>query len=62
MVSAVMLPIVIRAADVVLRLVPAFFLAEEGNPGAIVEAGPTAMIFSTPSDPRTLDYVNGRFG
>ncbi|TCO62419.1 phosphate ABC transporter ATP-binding protein [Actinocrispum wychmicini] len=40
----------------------AFFLAEEGAPGAIVEAGPTQLIFSTPEDPRTLDYVNGRFG
>jgi phosphate transport system ATP-binding protein len=40
----------------------AFFLAEEGRPGAIVEAGLTDTIFSTPDDPRTLDYVNGRFG
>ncbi|MEV4312595.1 phosphate ABC transporter ATP-binding protein [Actinocrispum sp. NPDC049592] len=40
----------------------AFFLAEEGAPGAIVESGPTDRIFSTPEDPRTLDYVNGRFG
>jgi hypothetical protein len=27
-----------------------------------VEEGPTARLFSTPSDPRTLDYVSGRFG
>jgi phosphate transport system ATP-binding protein len=40
----------------------AFFLAEEGTPGVIVEAGDTDVIFSTPADPRTLDYVNGRFG
>jgi phosphate transport system ATP-binding protein len=40
----------------------AFFLAEEGAPGAIIESGPTDLIFSTPGDPRTLDYVNGRFG
>jgi phosphate transport system ATP-binding protein len=40
----------------------AFFLAEQGTPGAIVEAGPTTQIFSTPADPRTSDYVNGRFG
>ncbi len=40
----------------------AFFLAEAGQPGSIVEHGPTDRIFSTPSDPRTLDYVNGRFG
>jgi phosphate transport system ATP-binding protein len=40
----------------------AFFLAGEHEPGRIVEAGPTARIFSAPDDPRTLDYVNGRFG
>jgi phosphate transport system ATP-binding protein len=40
----------------------AFFLAEQGTPGHIVEHGPTEAIFSTPQDPRTNDYVNGRFG
>ncbi|MFZ4518081.1 MAG: phosphate ABC transporter ATP-binding protein [Microthrixaceae bacterium] len=41
----------------------AFFLVETlGEPGRIVENGPTERIFSNPSDPRTLDYVNGRFG
>ncbi|PPK68900.1 phosphate transport system ATP-binding protein [Actinokineospora auranticolor] len=40
----------------------AFFLAEQGTPGAIVEAGPTEKIFSAPVDPRTSDYVHGRFG
>ena len=40
----------------------AFFLAEENQPGHIVEFGPTAMMFSNPTDPRTNDYVNGRFG
>jgi phosphate transport system ATP-binding protein len=40
----------------------AFFLAEEGAPGAIVEHGPTALMFGSPHDPRTADYVNGRFG
>ncbi len=40
----------------------AFFLAAEGQPGRIVEAGPTDVMFSNPTDPRTLDYVNGRFG
>jgi phosphate transport system ATP-binding protein len=41
----------------------AFFLVEEqGEPGRIVEAGPTAMLFSSPDDQRTLDYVTGRFG
>ena len=40
----------------------AFFLAEQGTPGAIVEAGPTDQMFGAPQDPRTEDYVNGRFG
>lgn len=42
--------------------VTAFFLAQDGNPGYIVEAGPTTDIFEHPKDPRTADYVNGRFG
>lgn len=40
----------------------AFFLAQLGTPGDIVEAGPTTEIFGNPKDPRTEDYVNGRFG
>ena len=40
----------------------AFFLAEENQPGHIVEAGSTLTLFSNPTDPRTNDYVNGRFG
>jgi phosphate transport system ATP-binding protein len=40
----------------------AFFLAEQGTPGRIVEAGPTETIFNAPKDPRTSDYVHGRFG
>ena len=40
----------------------AFFLAEENEPGYVVEFGPTDSIFSAPNDPRTEDYVNGRFG
>jgi phosphate transport system ATP-binding protein len=40
----------------------AFFLAAENQPGRIVESGLTTDIFSNPRDPRTLDYVNGRFG
>jgi phosphate transport system ATP-binding protein len=40
----------------------AFFLAEHGTPGAIVEHGPTSAMFGSPKDPRTNDYVNGRFG
>ena len=40
----------------------AFFLSENGSPGHIVEANATKKMFSDPEDPRTLDYVNGRFG
>jgi phosphate transport system ATP-binding protein len=40
----------------------AFFLATEGQPGHVVEQGPTTEIFGNPKDQRTLDYVNGRFG
>jgi len=40
----------------------AFFLAQQGTPGVIVESGRTEKIFSSPDDPRTEDYVNGRFG
>jgi phosphate transport system ATP-binding protein len=41
----------------------ALFLVEtEDEPGRIVEEGPTSRIFSNPSDPRTGDYVAGRFG
>jgi phosphate transport system ATP-binding protein len=40
----------------------AFFLAAEDTPGHIVESGPTAQVFGSPNDPRTADYVNGRFG
>jgi phosphate transport system ATP-binding protein len=40
----------------------AFFLAEQGTPGAIVEHGRTEQLFNDPHDPRTADYVNGRFG
>jgi phosphate transport system ATP-binding protein len=40
----------------------AFFLASENTPGHIVESGPTQQLFDNPSDPRTADYVHGRFG
>jgi phosphate transport system ATP-binding protein len=40
----------------------AFFLAAENEPGRVVEQGATERIFTNPSDPRTLDYVEGRFG
>ncbi|WP_219732078.1 phosphate ABC transporter ATP-binding protein [Glaciihabitans sp. INWT7] len=40
----------------------AFFLAAQGTPGGIVEHGDTEVMFSSPTDSRTFDYVNGRFG
>jgi len=40
----------------------AFFLAEQGRPGHIVEHGSTEAMFEAPRDPRTADYVHGRFG
>jgi phosphate transport system ATP-binding protein len=41
----------------------AFFMIESmGSPGRIVESGPTTQLFESPSDPRTADYVMGRFG
>ncbi len=40
----------------------AFFLAEQGTPGGIVEHGPTDEVFGAPRDRRTADYVAGRFG
>jgi phosphate transport system ATP-binding protein len=39
-----------------------FFLAENGNPGELVEFSPTSVMFSRPTDPRTEAYVTGRFG
>jgi phosphate transport system ATP-binding protein len=39
----------------------AFFLSD-GGPGSVVEADRTSVIFSAPSDSRTADYVQGRFG
>ncbi len=43
----------------------AFFTVEEtdeGRTGVLVESGPTDKIFTSPSDPRTDDYITGRFG
>ncbi len=39
-----------------------FLLDGEGLPGHIVESGPTELVFGQPLDPRTADYVHGRFG
>jgi len=40
----------------------AFFLAAHGTPGVMVEHGDTRAMFENPQDPRTSDYVHGRFG
>ncbi len=41
----------------------ALFLVDgEGMPGHIVEWGQTEQVFQDPHDPRTADYVHGRFG
>jgi phosphate transport system ATP-binding protein len=40
----------------------ALFLATDGTPGHIVESGLTEQLFGDPRDPRTSDYVHGRFG
>ena len=41
----------------------AFLLAEHaGDPGRIIEVGPTKKIFTQPEDKRTEGYITGRFG
>ncbi len=41
----------------------AFFnLAGVGQPGRLVEYGPTEVIFSSPKEKQTEDYISGRFG
>ena len=40
----------------------AFMLAEDDRVGRLVEVGPTAAIFTNPSERRTEDYITGRFG
>jgi phosphate transport system ATP-binding protein len=43
--------------------VTAFFnLAAAGQPGRLVEVGPTSTIFTKPTDERTEAYITGRFG
>jgi phosphate transport system ATP-binding protein len=39
-----------------------FMLAGEATPGELVEFGDSSTIFTTPKDPRTEDYITGRFG
>jgi phosphate transport system ATP-binding protein len=41
----------------------AFFnLAGTGQPGKLIEIGPTTQIFSKPTNQATEDYISGRFG
>ena len=40
----------------------AFLLAGEERTGRLVEFGPTTDIFTNPADPRTEDYITGRYG
>ena len=40
----------------------AFLLMAADKCGELIEFDATAKLFSSPTDPRTLDYVNGRFG
>jgi ABC-type phosphate transport system ATPase subunit len=37
-------------------------ILEAGQPGALVETGPTSEIFDKPSNEVTGAYVSGRFG
>ena len=39
----------------------AFFLSD-GHPGRVIEADSTDVVFTSPKDQRTADYVQGRFG
>jgi phosphate transport system ATP-binding protein len=47
-----------RCAD----LVAVFLLNEQDHVGELVEYGPTARVFSSPSEPRTAQYVSGLMG
>jgi phosphate transport system ATP-binding protein len=40
----------------------AFLLMGEDRAGEQIEVAPTHQLFTNPSDPRTLDYIQGRFG
>jgi len=39
-----------------------FMLAEEAQPGMLIEFGSSSTMFTTPKDKRTEDYITGRFG
>ncbi|MBI1352097.1 MAG: phosphate ABC transporter ATP-binding protein [Actinomycetales bacterium] len=41
----------------------AFFnLAGVGQPGHLIESGPTHVMFNNPKNQQTIDYIQGRFG
>jgi len=40
----------------------AFLLMGQDRAGELIEFGSTHKIFNDPADPRTLDYISGRFG
>ena len=40
----------------------AMMMMDDQRAGSVIEMGPTKMIFTRPRDPRTEDYVTGRFG
>jgi phosphate transport system ATP-binding protein len=42
--------------------VTAFMLADETGIGRLIEVDDTGKLFTKPSDPRTEDYITGRFG
>jgi phosphate transport system ATP-binding protein len=42
--------------------VTAFMLADETGIGKLIEMDDTSKLFTKPSDPRTEDYITGRFG
>jgi phosphate transport system ATP-binding protein len=39
-----------------------FTIAGAGEPGRLVEVGPTTKMFTKPDDERTEAYITGRFG
>jgi phosphate transport system ATP-binding protein len=39
-----------------------FSIDKTGDPGRLIEVGPTETIFSSPTEKQTEDYVSGRFG
>jgi phosphate transport system ATP-binding protein len=39
-----------------------FTIINEGEPGRLIEVGPTEEMFSSPKEEQTEAYVSGRFG